>query len=261
MGEAIAVTEQFQTLVAKLLATQPVGHQLCLIGGFRYRFLDASCRASMDMDYHWEGDLDRKQAEIVNVLRQRLLPEIDRLFGCEGDIRPARGPSAESPAVRVIEIAFYRSEEPGSRIAIPLEIMRIPRLDAPTIRTVAGTVFLTVSDADMIESKVLALVNRPFVQLRDVLDIFLFQDRLGRDAPQRLAQKFIALSLSSADVVKRLNRLRESESVHVRELGRILDAQVDAPAAANLRAAGGGAIIWHQVMHPLMERLIRGANP
>ncbi len=45
----------------------------------------------------------------------------------------------------------YRASEPGSRMDIPLEISRIPRFDPPVVRTITGAVFLTVSDADMIE--------------------------------------------------------------------------------------------------------------
>ena len=136
--------------------------RLCLIGGFRYRLLNASARVSADIDYHWEGDLQRKQAEIVDVLRSKLLPEVKRQLGYDGDIRPATGPEAESPAVRIVETAFYRVAEPGSRVEIPIEITRVARLDSPLVRTIAGTVFLTVSDADMIESKILAFLNARF---------------------------------------------------------------------------------------------------
>jgi len=250
-----AIAERIQTLAVKLLATQPVGHQLHLIGGFRYRLLDASCRASIDIDYHWEGNLDNKQAEIVEVLRKRLLPEVKRQLAYDGDVRPASGPAAESPAVRIVEMAFYRLAERGSRIEIPLEITRISRLDPPTVRTVAGAVFLTVSDADMIESKILALVNRQFTQARDILDIFLFQDTLRPDAAGRLSQKFSELSLSPADVIKQLGRLQAASSVHVREIERILDGQVDPAVAANLRLAGGAAMIWDCVMQLLADRL------
>ncbi len=249
------ISEQIQTLAARVIATQPVGHQLYLIGGFRYRLLDASCRASIDIDYHWEGDLDNKQAEIVEVLRKRLLPEVKRQLAYDGDVRPSSGPAAESPAVRIVEMAFYRLAEHGSRIEIPLEITHIPRLDPPMVRTVAGTVFLTVSDADMIESKILALLNRQFTQARDVLDIFLFQDRLRPDAAGRLSQKFSALSSSPTDVSVRLARLQAASSIHVREIERILGGQVDPAVAANLRIGGGAAMIWDRVMELLTGRL------
>jgi hypothetical protein len=251
----ITTIERIQRLAAGILATHPVGHQLCLIGGYRYRLLDASCRASIDINYHWEGDLDNKQAEIVEVLRKRLLPEVKRQFDFDGDVRPAEGVAAESPAVRIVDMAFYRPAERGSRIEIPLEIRQIPRLDPPVVRTVAGTVFLTVSDADMIESKIVALVNRYFTQARDILDIFLFQDSLPPDAAGRLSQKFDALSLSPADVIERLGRLQAASSVHVREIERILDAQVDRAVAANLRVAGGAEMIWDRVIRLLTDKL------
>lgn len=252
---SFAAAEQIQRLAASIIARQPVGHQLYLIGGFRYRLLDASCRTSVDIDYHWEGDLDDKQAEIVEILRKKLVPEVKRQLAYDGDIRPAAGPAAESRAVRVVQMAFYRLQEPGSRIEIPLEITRISRLDPPAVRTVAGTVFLTISDADMIESKIVALLSRHFTQARDVVDIFLFQDSLREDAWDRLTRKFRETSLSPTDVSERLGRLRASSAVHIRGIERILDAQVDPAVTANLRLAGGAAMIWERVMQLLVERL------
>jgi len=152
--------ERIQGMAAEILATHPVGHRLCLIGGYRYRLLDASPRASVDIDYHWEGDLAAKQGEIAAVLRGRLLPEVKRRLAYEGDVRPADSPAAASPAVRVIKAAFYRSAERGSRIEIPFEVTRIPCLDAPIVRTISGTVFLTVSDADMVEGKAESVIRR-----------------------------------------------------------------------------------------------------
>ncbi len=255
---AAPVIETIQRLAAKLLATHPVGHLLCLIGGFRYRLLNASCRASTDIDYHWDGDLDRKQAEIVDLFRQRLLPEIKRQLAYEGDVRPATGPEADSPAVRVIVLACYRLAEAGSRIELPIEITRIPRLDPPAVRTVAGTVFLTVSDADMIESKLVALLSRPFTQARDLLDLFLFQDTLRPDASQRLWRKLHERSLSPAEAAQRLDKLQVSRVVQVRVIERILNEQVDSPVAQNLRAAGGAAMIWDVAMRVVRDVLAAG---
>ena len=64
------------------------------------------------------------------------------------------------------------------------------------------------------------------------------------------------MSLSPADVIKRLARLRDARAVHVREIERVLDEQVDPATAANLRVAGGAAMIWDQVLHRLMDRLV-----
>jgi hypothetical protein len=256
-NETPTIVERIQTLAATILATHPVGHQLCLIGGFRYRLLNASARASADIDYHWEGDLRRKQVEIVDVLRSRLLPEVKRRVDYDGDIRPGTGPEAESPAVRIVEMAFYRVAEPGSRIEIPIEITRVARLDPPMVRTIAGTVFLTVSDADMIESKILVFLNGPFCRVRDVLDIFLFQDALRTDAPARLSYKLRELALPLADAIKRLNRLETNRAVHVREIERLLGEQVAPAVTANLRAAGGAAMVWDSVMRLLRDTLTK----
>ena len=252
-----AMVERIQLAIAKSLAIHPAGHQLCLIGGYRYGLLNASARASSDIDYHWEGDLQKKQMEIVAALRSKLLPEVKRHLGYDGDVRPATGPEAESPAVRIVETAFYRRAEPGSRIEIPIEITCIERLDAPIVRTVAGTVFLTVSDADMIESKILACLNRPLSQSRDFLDVFLFQDALRHDAPVRLSHKLRKLGLPLVEAIARLDSLAKNRSVHVREIERLLDEQVISTVAANLRAAGGAAMIWDAVMRLLRDLLRR----
>ncbi len=127
----LAPIERIQRLVVRLLATHPAGHGLCLVGGFRYRLLNESARASSDLDYHWEGDLHNKQMEIVDLFRSKLLPEVKRQFGYDGDVRPAMGPDAESPVVRTVDLAFYRAQQPGSRVEIPVDIIRVARLDPP----------------------------------------------------------------------------------------------------------------------------------
>jgi hypothetical protein len=255
MDDITTSTERIQLLATRILATHPVGRGLCLVGGFRYRLLNESVRASNDIDYHWEGDLQKKQMEIVEVFRNRLLPEVKRQLGYDGDVRPAVGPDAESPVVRTVELAFYRLAEPGSRIEIPVDITGVACLDAPTVRTVEGTVFLTVSDADMIESKILACLARSFMQVRDVLDIFLFQGSLRSDSPARLSQKLSKLALPAAEAIERLHTLAHNRTVHVRGIERLLDEQVEPSVTANLRAAGGAAMIWDSVMSLLHEVL------
>jgi hypothetical protein len=136
-------------LAAKILATHAAGRGLCLVGGFRYRLLDGSARASLDLDYHWDGDLASKQTEIAEVLRGKLLPEVQRHVGLAGDVRLAAGPTADSAVVRTVELAFYHMAESGSRIEIPVDILGLARLDPPIVRTVEGTVFLTLMNRSM----------------------------------------------------------------------------------------------------------------
>jgi hypothetical protein len=256
-NDTATVVERIQLAAARIIATHPAGHQLCLIGGYRYRLLNASARVSIDIDYHWEGDLQRKQMEIVDLLRSKLLPEVKREIGYDGDIRSAAGPEAESPAVRIVEMAFYRIQDPGSRIDIPIEITSVARHDAPIVQTIAGTVFLTVSDGDMIESKILACLNRPFFQARDILDIFLFQDTLPSGAPERLSKKLKQLALPLAAAIEKVDRLEENRTVHVQAIDRLLAEQVNPAVAANLRAAGGAAMVWDSVMRLLRDVLAR----
>ena len=105
-------------MVARLLATNPAGHGLCLIGGFRYRLLDQSARQSRDLDYHWEGDLAAKQAELVSVFKRRLLPQVKSRLAYEGEVRTATGPEGDSPSVRIVELAFWPSNGPGGRVSL-----------------------------------------------------------------------------------------------------------------------------------------------
>jgi len=256
-----ATIEHIQRITARILATHPAGRGLCLVGGFRYRLLNESVRTSNDIDYHWEGDLQQKQQEIVEAFRRKLLPEVKRVLNYAGDARPAVGPDAESPTVRTVELAFYRADEPGSRMEIPIDLIDVACLDAPLVRTVQGTVFLTVSDADMIESKILACLARSFLQVRDVLDIFLFRGDVRPDASGRLSRKLTKLALQPVAVAARLRALEVNRTVHIRGIEHLLDEQVEPTVTANLRAAGGGAMIWEAVMSLLDEVLLHPPEP
>jgi hypothetical protein len=257
MDDDISTTERIQLLAVRILATHPAGRGLCLVGGFRYRLLNQSVRASNDLDYHWVGDLQSKQMEIVELFQSKLLPEVKRQLGYDGDVRPATGPESESPVVRTVDLDFYRVAEPGSRIEVPVDIIGVACLDPPMVRTVEGTVVLTVSDADMIESKILACLVRSFLQVRDVLDVFLFQDALRPDSPGRLSQKLNQLPLPPAEAIERLKKLANSRAVHVRGIEQLLDEQVNAAVAVNLRAGGGAAMIWDSFMSLLQEVLAK----
>jgi hypothetical protein len=94
--------ERIQSAVATLLATSPSGHQLCLIGGFRYRLLDNSQRFSVDIDYHWAGNLESKQKTISSLLNRKLLPLSQAQFGFDdfGDV--GAGERARIGRLRVV---------------------------------------------------------------------------------------------------------------------------------------------------------------
>ena len=115
MADSTAITEQIQRKVARLVATLPVGVGLCLIGGFRYRLLDHGIRRSVDIDYHWEGDLEAKQRELIDLFGRRLLPDVRRQLGLEGSVAAARGAAAESTAVAIVEPYHIVGDTAGGR--------------------------------------------------------------------------------------------------------------------------------------------------
>lgn len=253
--ERIEISEAVQKLAVQVLATNPAGEGMCLIGGFRYRLLDGSCRSSLDLDYHWPDDLEAKQAEVVALFRRKLLPLVRTRLDGDGRVSPVTGPDAESPAVKTVEIAVWREGGTAGRVTVPVDITRIPCMDKPVVRTVEGVVCLTASDADMAESKVVSIFARSYLQERDIVDLFLFRDGLPDDSAGRVRRKLEQLSLDRDYVAKRLEKMAEDRAYHVRNIGGILKEQVDAPAAANIERAGGAGMVFDAVMDLLRGRL------
>lgn len=243
--------ESLQRTVAKLLATSPAGQNLRLIGGFRYRLLDQSARTSHDIDYHWDGDLGRKQAELTALFERRLIPEIRRRFRFEGNVRAAAGPGDDSPNLRIVELAFWQPGGAYSRIEFPVDITRIVCLDAPAARTSQGVIYPTASDADLIESKVIALFNRIVTEHRDFCDIYLFADHFAPDAAKRLRTKFTILGIPQQIIAQRLSELRTNADYHSRQIQSVITDQLEVVAAANIQAAGGAKMVFDQVLDVL----------
>lgn len=261
MNQNKQVIETIQKMIARIVATSPVGYKLCLIGGFRYRLLDQSARMSTDIDYHWEDDLIGKQNELAAVFQRKLIPEIKRQLGYDGTVLEATGPEADSPAVRIINLAFWKPGVTYSRIEIPVEITRILCHDKMIVRTAAGVVYPTASDADMIESKIIGVFNRRIIQHRDLLDIFLFTSQLIPDSPARIIKKLAQLGIEKKDVQSRLNDLEKSFSYHIKAIDQVIDSQFEPESAANLKAAGGGEMILKEVARILHAQAANYLNP
>jgi hypothetical protein len=241
-------------MTARLLATSPAGRGLCLVGGFRYRLIDQSPRLSRDVDYHWDGDIEVKQAELISLFQRRLLPEVKRQYGYEGMAGAATGPAAESPAVRTVQLAFWRV--PSARIEIPVEITRIICLDPPAVRTADGVIYPTPSDADLIESKVIALFNRVFLQHRDLVDIFLFANHLPPDAAERIRRKFAILAIQPETVAGTLRDFADNPGYHAKAIAAVITDQLEPTAAANLETAGGAKRVLETVRQLLTGKLL-----
>jgi hypothetical protein len=243
-------TDRLQRAVARLIATSPAGVNLLLIGGFRYRLLDNSQRFSVDIDYHWSGDLETKQRDLLSLCRRVVLHQVRRELGYEGSALARTGPDADSPSARFIDLRFWK---PGHEVEIPLEITQIVCLDPPTIRTASGTVHATPSDADVIESKIIAVLNRPFLQHRDLVDVFLYGDKLRPDSPARLKQKLAQLQISPETVAARLRDLREHREYHATAVQKVIDEQVAAAVAGQMNAGGGGRTVLEAALDRLMQ--------
>lgn len=240
--------EKIQKMIARMVATNPVGYRLCLIGGFRYRLLDQSARMSTDIDYHWEEDLGNKQNELVAVFQRKLIPEVKRQLGYDGTALEATGPEAESPAVKIINLSFWKLDVSYSRIEVPVEITRIVCHDKMIVRAAVGVVYPTASDADMIESKIIGVFNRRVLQHRDLLDIFLFAGQLIPESPGRIMKKLNQPEIEKKDVQGRLNDLEKSFAYHVKAIDQVIDSQFEPESAANLKVAGGGKMILKEII-------------
>jgi hypothetical protein len=240
--------DRLQRVVASLIARSPAGVNLLLIGGFRYRLLDNSQRFSVDIDYHWGGDLEAKQRELLSLCRRVILGQVGRELGYEGSASARTGPDADSPNARFIDLRFWKG---GVHIEIPLELTQIICLDPPTVRTAGGTVHATPSDADLIESKIIAVLNRLFLQHRDLVDVFLHADKLQPDSPARLKEKLVRLRVSPETVTRRLKDLQENRQYHASAIQKVIDEQMETTVAQQMNAGGGGRTVLDSALRVL----------
>ncbi len=250
--------DQVQRWAARIIALHREGVGLRLIGGFRYRLIDGSGRTSADLDYHWDHDLAAKRDAVVRVLQRQLLPEVKRRLGFDGLVYAANAPGEESPFVKTAEIALFGGGLRG-RIEIPVDFTRIPCLDAPVAATVDGTVHLTASDADMVESKILAVFLRTPPAARDFVDLFLFRDRLHAESSSRLASKCADVNLAPNWMHGVWQRIRQQQATVEAGIERVLSEQMEPAVADNVRLAGGAGMIARNVMD-LIEQVTRKAR-
>jgi predicted nucleotidyltransferase component of viral defense system len=241
-------TDKLQRFVANSIARSPAGVNLLLIGGFRYRLLDHSQRFSVDIDYHWTGDLEAKQRELLSLCRRVILGLVRRELGYQGSASARTGPDADSPNAKFIDLRFWKDD---FQVEIPVELTQIICLDPPTIRTAGGTVHATPSDADLIESKIIAVLNRLFLQHRDLIDVFLYADKLQPDSPARIKQKLVKLQLPAENVARRLKDLQENQEYHATAVQKVIAEQMETTLAQQMNAGGGGRTVLDSVLKVL----------
>jgi len=239
--------EQIQGIIVKALTQNPAGFRLYLIGGFRYRFLDNSCRYSRDIDYYWKGDLVEKQEQIREFLERHIIPEVTRLTGYEGSAHLAAGPDSESTMVKTVDLAFWPGTGKGRRIEIPVNIMYFDCVDNTTVKTAQGVIVPTSSDRDMAEGKVVALLNRWPLQERDFIDLYLFGNNLVKNSGHSIRHK-LEKHLTLKAIKEKLRDIRSASNMHINALDELIQSQMEPAAAANLKEACGGAFVFKQAM-------------
>jgi hypothetical protein len=229
MNEQISTIERLQRLIAQTIARES-GEKLLLIGGFRYRLLDKSIRQSIDIDYHCSGYSEKLKESLLSLFKRRLFPEVKRELQMECSV------DDKSELFITLELSFYNQRE---RIEIPVDIVTIPCLDAPETRTVGGTIYLTASDADMVESKIIALMSRVCFQIRDILDLYLFRSFLLPESMDRVQKKMSAIGLGKDHLDTVINDLQKHRAFHVRNLDKVIDERIDTTMRPIIRMNNG----------------------
>jgi len=223
--------------------------------------INQSPRRSTDVDYSWEGDLEEKRNELGRLFERRLLPEVKRKYGYDGSVMNADGPQDVSAAVKSVILAFYNTALPHSRIELPVEITRMALCDPPVAVAVDGAILLTATDQDMVESKVVALLNRTFVKARDFVDLFLFRNHLAADSRARLLEKFDRLDLSGAARSSRMALLRDSRTVYISSIREIIAGQMDPASRETLEAGGGAETVYDSAIRILDDTITPPGGP
>jgi hypothetical protein len=229
MNEQISTIERLQRLIAQTIARES-GEKLLLIGGFRYRLLDKSIRQSIDIDYHCSGYSEKLKESLLSLFQRRLFPEVKRELRMECSVYD------KSELFITLELSFYNQR---ARIEIPVDIVTIPCLDAPETRTVGGTIYLTASDADMVESKIIALMSRSFFQTRDMVDLYLFKSFLLPESMDRVQRKMSTIGLSKDHLHAVINDLQKNRAFHIRNLDKVIDERIDTNMRPHIRMNNG----------------------
>jgi hypothetical protein len=194
--------------------------------------------------------LDANQLELLSLCRRTILSRFRRELGYKGSAFARTVPDADSPNTKFIDLRFWKADV---HVEIPLELTQIVCLDPPTIRTAGGTVHATPSDADLIESKIIAVLNRLFLQHRDLVDVFLYGDKLQADSPARIKQKLVKIQLPAETVMRRLKDLQDNQQYHATAIQKVIDEQMETTVAHQMNAGGGGKTVFDSVLSVLLR--------
>lgn len=246
--------EDVQASIVRLVASLPVGADLALIGGFRLRFLNGSCRLSRDIDYHASGDLRQKAIALAASLRESFLPGLRSRHGWQGEVSDQVAPGEYSPAMQEVRVRLWK--QPSQAIVLPIEITTVPVCDPLKIALAGGTVLSTVSDADLIEMKMVAIFSRQVIEPRDFLDVHLFGHMLGKqDAWQRIRRKFEFYNITPERVAQVAAKITTGYAYQVKSIDQEIAQTVTQAVREPLMRAGGGAAILDSCLNLLRDQI------
>lgn len=243
-------------MVRSLARSSSVGAGLLLVGGSHYSVLKESSRISRELDYRTEGDLTAQRARVLCAIRERVIPDLKRRYGVDA-IAGESDDKEPSPFVRSLQVAFNAPGLPKPVVVGVdcVDINLIPLADEATYVVLDGTIIPTISDADMVESKILSIFNRVFLEYRDIVDVFLFQADLRKDSAERLLIKFSKLGLDGDAIARRMKSMYENFEVHASGVDGVLESDFEEKQLQYLRAQGGGTGILRKVLELLSGRL------
>ncbi|NBX28920.1 hypothetical protein EBR04_00450 [bacterium] len=108
----------------------------------------------------------------------------------------------------------------------------------------------------MVESKVISILMRTFLEHRDLLDLHLFSSHLPADAADRLRTKLTRLGVAGPTCARRLDDLAGAADRHARALDAVIREQLDPAAATTLAECGGGRAVLERVRELLAGLLV-----
>jgi hypothetical protein len=95
------------------------------------------------------------------------------------------------------------------------------------------------------------VLNRLFLQHRDLVDVFLYADKLQADSPTRLHQKLVQMQIPAETIMRRLKDLQDNQQYHATTIQKVIDEQMETTVGHQMNAGGGGKTVLDSVLSVL----------
>ncbi len=240
--------QNIQKIFISSFAVSTVSVGMYLIGGLKFYLLNNSPRLSNDIDFHYEKDLAIKKNELKAFILNSFLPMMKRDHNITGHILPNH-PEEESINLKVIHI--FLTQEDKTSFDLPIEITKIICFDKKNIETFNGKIIGVVSNADLIESKVIAFFSRYYFQARDLVDIWLFKNMFLKDSGKRIFKKLNLLSIDNKTIKNKITDLKNNKTYHTKQIKEVFLTQTSEQINSQIENAGGFNVVLDQIINIL----------